>query len=163
MKVGQLLLVWFGGVVFSLLISPEVRLTRANDLQLNLLPHKKLFTAAYLAQPPSIQGERSGGHFRLEFVLPNEKIFQANMSIAQVCHVEVNGKEIPGFTRPREANWEMYITRGVDIAGYLQPGKNCIGLSSWRGKANDGRLYPPFVFCQGKMIMASGETISGRF
>ena len=160
MKVRQLFFVCFGGVAFSLLVSSEVGLTRANDLQLKTLPHKKLFTAAYLAQPPSIQGERSGGHFRLEFVLPNEKIFQANMSIAQVCHVEINGNKIPQFTKPREANWEMYITRGVDIAGYLQPGRNCIGLSSWRGKANDGRLYPPFVFCQGKVIMASGETIS---
>ena len=94
-----------------------------------------------------------GGYYRREFELPHGPVFQAWMTIGQVCNIEINGQKITGFTRPFLDGAQMYWTRGIDISPYLVPGKNCIGLSSWREGS------PPFIYCQGQVIMASGEEI----
>ncbi len=98
------------------------------------------------------------GGFRKEFQLPEGKIWRAVVNVGAQTSLYVNGEEVRPQTsilrRPTFAGNEMYKTRALDIAKYLLPGKrNCIGLYGERVG------YPPFIFVQGRVVMASGEVV----
>lgn len=95
------------------------------------------------------------GYFRKEFLLPDGKIWRAIVDVGVKTLLYVNGQEIEDKTAVRPRPIHGYSSVPLDITEYLKPGRNCIGLY---GTSLDS-VYPPYVFLQGRAVMASGEII----
>ena len=90
--------------------------------------------------------------FRTAFELPKEPIFRAVVNVSWSTELHVNGQRIPDVHR-YAYGWRWYWTVGVDIAKYLRPGKNCIGIKTLAGP------QPLFTYLEGDVVLASGRVI----
>ena len=95
------------------------------------------------------------GYFRKEFVIPQGQIWRAVVEVGDKCILYVNGREIADERSVGPRPKHGYASDPTDITRYLKPGQNCIGLFG----TSLGMSYPPFVFLQGKAIMASSEMV----
>ncbi|MBN1257885.1 MAG: hypothetical protein JXA52_09290 [Planctomycetes bacterium] len=101
------------------------------------------------------------GYCRQEFTLPEGKIWRAVANVGSmnyrnwygtremISRLYLNGKAVK-----RRGALDIYHTDAVDIAPYLQPGKNCVGFYGFRIE------YNPFLYVQAKIIMESGEIVT---
>ncbi|MBI3947614.1 MAG: hypothetical protein HY321_16965 [Armatimonadetes bacterium] len=105
------------------------------------------------------------GYLRKEFDLPRGRVWRAMAEVGIGGYLYVNGREVPlessVFRRPAlsgPAASRLYRTAPggtvpVEITSYLKPGRNCAGL--YCRQVNDSQL----VYFQGRVVMASGETV----
>lgn len=101
------------------------------------------------------------GYCRKTLVLPEGKIWRAVADVGGPEDVMWCGDTIKsilyinGQQVPRSSSGHLYHTTPVDIAPYLQPGKNVIGFYGYRVGG-----YNPLLYFQAKVTLASGETIA---
>ncbi len=102
------------------------------------------------------------GYCRNEFELPEGKIWKAVFNVGGPCpwfsgagiraihtNLYINGKKVRRRGAPH-----IYHVSGVDVASFLRPGKNCVGIYGERFE------QPPFIYLQGAVIMESGKVIN---
>ncbi len=101
------------------------------------------------------------GCCRIEFVLPEGTIWRAVADVGSMNQRHWMGRDemasrlsINGKVVRRRGAKHLYHTAAVDIAPYLQPGRNCIGFYGFRIG------YPPFLYFQAKIVMQSGEVVT---
>ena len=101
------------------------------------------------------------GYCRTEFVLPEGKIWRAVADVGSANQRHWTGKDemasrlsINGKLVERRGAKHLYHTDPVDIAPYLKPGRNCVGLYGFRIG------YSPFLYFQARIIMESGEIVT---
>lgn len=99
------------------------------------------------------------GCFRKEFDIPEGYIWNAVATVGKTVTLYVNGRKVESRLsvqpRPfiRQGSWDMEHTEAVDLAPYLQPGKNCIGMSLATADV-------PYMVLRGTITMVSGETVT---
>lgn len=101
------------------------------------------------------------GYCRREFVLPEGEVWRAVANVGSMDHrhwygvnemsaqLYVNGRHVP-----RKGAMHLYHTAPVDLAPYLKPGPNCVGLYGTRIGS------PPFVYLQCRVVMGSGDVVT---
>jgi len=99
------------------------------------------------------------GYFRKELALPPDKeIWRAPATIGNMTLLHVNGQPIPDPSpvRPRPAFYgaHMYRTKKMDLAAYLHPGENCVGVWGWRGGP-----YQQHLYLQCRVIFTDGTSM----
>ncbi len=100
------------------------------------------------------------GYCRVEFELPAGRVWRAIANVGSANYRNWDGTDemiselhINGRVVERSHAAFLYHTAPVDIAPYLKPGRNCVGFYGRRIG------YPPFLYFQAKIVMASGEVI----
>lgn len=106
-----------------------------------------------------IEQPRRKAYVRHEFTLPDEPVVRAKAEVSGMDHVRwyrravvkqelwINGQKV-------ERLGDLYYMRTsvVDIAPYLKPGKNVIGMYGY------GVLEPPFLYVEATVAQPSGVT-----
>lgn len=105
------------------------------------------------------------GVFRYDFDLPNGPVWRAVAEVGAGGYLFVNGREVPmensvlrrarngALITPRLQRGPLGAMVPVDLAPYLQPGRNCVAL--YVRQVNDSQL----VYLQGSVVMVSGQVI----
>jgi len=99
------------------------------------------------------------GWFRKTFELPDSQaVWRAIVNVGQGAKtLHVNGQEIP---LPATRGASQYYSKPVDIRAYLRAGENVVGLYGKRVEAFETRNYDPFIYCDGRVWLASGVAIA---
>ena len=103
------------------------------------------------------------GYFRKEFVLPKGNVWRAIADVGGPPHFSMTGEDrvyttlyINGKKVERRGSRAIRHTAAVDIAPYLQPGKNCVAFHGHR----IGGL--PTVVFHAKVVLESGTVTNWR-
>ncbi len=98
------------------------------------------------------------GYFRKEVSLPDKEVWRAPATIGNMSLVHVNGQPLPDpspvFPRPVDVGAMRYRTKKMDLADYLRPGENCVGVWGWRVGA-----HPPHLYLQCRVIFVDGTSM----
>ena len=101
------------------------------------------------------------GYCRKEFVLPEGKVWRAVANVGSADGRHWTGRDqmagrlsINGRPVERQGAKHLYHTAPVDLAPYLEPGRNCVGFYGFRIG------YPPFLYFQARIVMESGEVVT---
>ena len=159
---------WHDGVRGAELAKAELKDTEWKELKLRIHPRvhptpdgfdlsieSKPGNVIELSQVRAV-GPNFEGYVRKEFIVPQGKVWRAIAHVGNPCQLFVNGKQVPresGVLRIPPP-WGIYWHASpVDLAPYLRPGRNCIGLYAQRID------YHPYIYFQAQVVMDSGEVL----